>query len=78
VGLALGEINSWIGPFTYGKIEVTIPGDVDGNHVVNILDVIRITSICGSKLGSPNFNPNCDIDGECKITILDLVACTSH
>jgi hypothetical protein len=60
------------------QIEITIPGDVDGNHVVNILDVVRITSIYGSKLGMPNFNPNADIDGDGKITILDVVACTSH
>jgi hypothetical protein len=60
------------------QIEVTIPGDVDGNRVVNILDVVKITSIYGMKQGNPKFNPNCDIDGDGKITILDVVTCTSH
>jgi hypothetical protein len=60
------------------QIEVTIPGDVDGNHVVNILDVVKITSIYASMQGDPKFNPNCDIDDDGKITILDVVACTSH
>jgi outer membrane protein assembly factor BamB len=59
-------------------IEVTIPGDIDGNRWVNILDVVKITSIYGFKQGNPQFNPNCDIDGDGKITILDVVACTSH
>jgi hypothetical protein len=78
VALASGETNSWVGPLTYGKVEVTIPGDVDGNHQVTILDVVHITSIYGMKQGNPKFNPNCDIDGDGKITILDVVACTSH
>jgi hypothetical protein len=60
------------------QIEVTIPGDVDGNRVVNILDVIKITSIYGMKQGNTKFNPNCDIDNDGKITILDVVTCTSH
>jgi hypothetical protein len=78
VTLTSGETNGWVGPFTYGKVEVTIPGDVDGNRWVNILDVVKITSIYGSKLGNPLFNPNCDINSDGKITILDVVACTSH
>jgi hypothetical protein len=60
------------------QIEITIPGDVDGNHAVNILDVVKITSIYASKQGDPHFNSNCDIDGDSKITILDVVICTSH
>jgi hypothetical protein len=63
---------------TPAPIEITIPGDVDGNHAVNILDVVKITSIYGAKQGDPKFNPNCDIVGDGKITILDVVACTSH
>jgi hypothetical protein len=60
------------------QIEITIPGDVDGNHVVNILDVVMITSIYGVKQGDPKFNPNCDIENIGQITILDVVACTSN
>jgi hypothetical protein len=60
------------------QIEVTILGDVNGDHVVNILDVAKIASIYGLRQGDPNFNPNCDLDGDGQITILDLVTCTSH
>jgi hypothetical protein len=78
VELAPGETNSWTGPFTYGTILLTIPGDVDGNHVVNILDIVKITSIYGMKQGNPSFNPNCDIGNYGVINILDVVAATSH
>jgi nitrous oxidase accessory protein NosD len=74
----LGETNTANNIFTYGTVKVTIPGDVNGDFRVNILDVVMITSIYGSKKGDPNFNPNCDLDGDGKITILDVVTCTSH
>ena len=60
------------------SVEITILGDVDGNHVVNILDVVKITSIYASKVGERRFNPNCDLDGDGKITILDLATCIAH
>jgi hypothetical protein len=59
-------------------VKVTIPGDVDGDFHIIILDVVKITRIYGTKLGNPKFNPNCDIDNDGKITILDVVACTNH
>jgi hypothetical protein len=59
------------------QVEVTIPGDVDGNHVVNIQDIVKIASIYGLKRGNPLFNPNCDLNNEGRITILDLVTCTA-
>jgi hypothetical protein len=57
---------------------VTIPGDVDGDLNVTILDVVEITSIYASKQGDPLFNSNADINCDGKITILDIVICTTH
>jgi hypothetical protein len=73
-----GETNITNNFFTYGIVKVTILGDVNGDFRVNILDVVMITSIYGSKKGDRNFNPNCDLDGDGKITILDVVTCISH
>jgi hypothetical protein len=50
-------------------------GDVDGNHVVNIYDVVDITGIYGTKQGNPRFDPKCDIDDDGAITIYDIVDC---
>jgi hypothetical protein len=60
------------------KLEFYLPGDVDGDFDVDICDVVRITSIYGSKQGDPEFNPDSDLDGDGAITILDVVICTSH
>jgi len=57
---------------------ITIPGDVDGDRDVDILDVVKITSIYAIRLGDPRFRPNSDIDNDGVITILDVVKCTSH
>jgi hypothetical protein len=74
----LGETNTTNNTYNDGWVVVTIPGDVDGNGVVSILDVVKITAIYASKEGAPDFNPNSDINGDGEITILDVVICTSH
>ena len=59
-------------------ILVTIPGNVNGDQKVDILDVVKITSIYATNSTNPLFNPNSDIDNDQKITILDVTICTSH
>jgi hypothetical protein len=39
---------------------VTIPGDVNGDGVVNIIDLVDISLAFGSIAGSPRYNPNLD------------------
>jgi hypothetical protein len=39
VTLAPGETNLWTGPFTYGTVKVTIPGDINGDAIVNAKDL---------------------------------------
>jgi hypothetical protein len=73
-----GETNTSNNKYVFGIVKVTIPGDVNGDFRVTLLDVVMITSIYGTKLGNPKFNPNCDILGIGQITILDVIACTSH
>jgi hypothetical protein len=53
-------------------------GDIDKDMKITILDVVKITSIYGYKLGDTKYDPASDIDGDGNITILDLIACTSH
>jgi hypothetical protein len=73
-----GETDTAHNTCTDGAVTVTVPGDVDGDFDVDILDVVKITSIYAAKLGDPPFKPNSDIDGDGTITILDVVICTSH
>jgi hypothetical protein len=78
VSAIVGEANTLNNDIASGTVKVTIPGDVDGDQQVTILDVVRITGIYALKRSNPGFNPNADIDGDGKITILDVIACTSH
>ena len=62
----------------YDEVYVTIPGDINGNKEVNIIDVILITGIYGAKRGDPTFNPNSDLKEDGVIDIFDVILCTSH
>jgi hypothetical protein len=59
--------------FPLGHIKVTTIGDVNGDGIVNILDVVMASRIYDSHRGSPNWNPVCDFNGDGRINILDLV-----
>jgi hypothetical protein len=72
------EINTKNNTCAGGTVTVTIIGDVNGDFKVNILDVVKITSIYGTKRGQSGFNPNCDLGDYGVINILDVVLCTSH
>jgi hypothetical protein len=70
VKLAPSETNNWIGPFTYGTITVTIPGDVNGDGVVNLKD---LTVLALNWLRTvPPAPANADINGDGVINLKDL------
>lgn len=48
------------------------PPDVDGDGAVSILDLTRIASAYGSKVGDANYNKRYDMDADGAISILDL------
>lgn len=74
----LGETDTSDNTFTGNTVTVTIPGDVNGDFDVNILDVSRICGIYGAEQGQGLFIPECDIDNDGTITILDVVIACSH
>jgi hypothetical protein len=44
-------------------------GDINGDGVVNILDIVAIASIYNSKKGEPNWNPCADLNNDGKTDI---------
>ena len=76
VTLAPGRTNHWTGPFTYGTVKVTIPGDVNGDGVVNILDVGVIAEYWLQTV--PPGPPNADVNGDGIINILDVGVIAAH
>ncbi len=56
-----------------GVVLVTIPGDVDGDHDVDIFDMVAIQSAYNTHKGDTNYEPNYDIDGDGDVDIFDVV-----
>jgi parallel beta-helix repeat protein len=74
-----GETDTTDNTLVYGTVKVTIPGDVDGNFLVDIYDVTAICICYDSKIGQPLYNPNCDLDGNGIIDIFDVTtACITY
>jgi parallel beta-helix repeat protein len=70
VTLAPGETNSWTGPFIYGTVKVTIPGDINGDGVVNLKDITLIALHWLQKV--PPAPANADINGDGVINLKDV------
>jgi len=56
----------------------TLPGDVDGNGVVDGLDLTAVLTAWETTPGDPLWNPACDLDGNGVINGLDLTEVISN
>jgi parallel beta-helix repeat protein len=57
-----------------GWVIVTIPGDVNGDHKVNVKDIFAVAKAFGSYPGHPRWDPNMDINQDLIINVKDLFA----
>jgi len=57
---------------------ITIPGDVNGDKKVNILDAIVLSNAIFSEPSEPNWNANADINNDGKVNILDCIILANH
>ncbi|MEM3458527.1 MAG: NosD domain-containing protein [Candidatus Bathyarchaeia archaeon] len=55
-----------------------IPGDVDRDLKVKMDDIILLCDAFGSKIGQPNYDPNCDINSDGKISMDDIIIAVEH
>lgn len=67
-----GETNTLDNNQTDGNVYVGVPGDVDGNHKVNMLDLYYIALHFGARIGQPDYVSNYDVDGDGIINMIDL------
>jgi hypothetical protein len=52
---------------------VTIPGDINGDGIVNKLDAVMLSNAFLSTPSSSNWNANADINGDGVVNILDAI-----
>jgi hypothetical protein len=57
---------------------VTVPGDVDGNRIVNMIDLYNIAIHFGTSNGQPGYVANYDIEDNSIINMLDLYIAATH
>ena len=74
-----GETDTADNTFTDGVIYVGIPGDVNMDKKVDMMDIGWICLAYGSYPGCPNWNPNMDINNDNKVDMIDIgFACVHY
>ena len=73
-----GETNTEDNTYIDGVVKVVIPGDINGDGTVNILDAIKLAGAFGSRPGDSKWNPNADINGDGVVNILDAINLAGH
>jgi len=74
----LGETETADNEYIDGTVKILIPGDVDGDGIVDIFDLVSVANVYGTKPGDPDWNPNADVKGDGIIDIFDLVLVAQH
>jgi len=66
--------------FFFGPIRVKIPGDVNGDGTVDILDAAEISAhwYPGPPVGPLGYDPNADINNDGNVDIIDLAIVSAH
>jgi len=59
-----GETNTVDNTYTYGTIKITIPGDINGDRVVDSTDQGILGLAWGSVTGEPTYIPEADLNGD--------------
>ena len=74
-----GETDTADNTFVDGTIYVGIPGDINGDRVVDIFDITYICVVYDTRMGEPGYVPNCDINSDGIIDIFDVTtACITY
>jgi len=68
-----GETNSANNKLAGPTVSVRLPGDLNGDGVVNILDASILGAAYGSTPTNSNWNPNADINNDGKVDQIDVI-----
>jgi hypothetical protein len=73
-----GETNTADNTYTDGTITITMQGDINGDNIVDIFDIVRVALAFGAVPTDPNWDPNANINGDGVIDIFDIVIVALH
>jgi hypothetical protein len=73
-----GETNTADNTLVDGTAHVGIPGDMDGNHLVNMLHLYNIALHFGTTPSQHTYVPNFDVDDNSMVNMLDLYIAAVH
>lgn len=69
----VGDNNQTDNTFTDGTVKIAMLGDINGDGVISITDVVITALAFGSRPGDPNWNPDADLRPDNIIDIIDFV-----
>jgi hypothetical protein len=73
-----GENGTEDNTFTFPPVKVAIPGDVNGDDIVELSDFFITSQAFGSTLHSSHWNPNADINGDGYVELMDFWIMSQH
>ena len=73
-----GETNTANNSILGEPVSVVIPGDINGDGVVDIFDIARVAVVFGMKYPHTSWDPNADINDDGVIDIFDIAAVAVH
>jgi plastocyanin len=74
----VNETNTANNVFTGGRVQVTIPGDLNGDFTVDIYDAILLANAFNSAPYKPSWNSNADLNGDETVDIYDAIILAAH
>ena len=60
------------------RIIAALEGDVNCDCVVDIVDIMLVSSRWGCECGSERYDPRYDLDGDCDIDVVDVMLVTAR
>jgi hypothetical protein len=69
----VGDVNQSDNTFTDGTVKIAMLGDVNGDGIINLLDLVKAAMAFGAVPGSPLWDPLADIYPDNHVDIFDLV-----
>ena len=78
VEAVLGETDTSDNTLVNGMIYVGIPGDINGDHFVELMDFYYASLAYGSTPDDPRWSPNADINGDGIVELTDFFIISQH